>query len=216
MKDTVIFDLDGTLLDTLDDLTDSMNVILEQFSYPCHTREAICSFVGNGIHRLVELAVPEGTDQEQIEAVFVAFKEYYGAHCLEKTAPYKGIMELLTALKEGGYKVGIVSNKADAPVKTLAKYFFDGYVSTAIGERPMVRKKPAKDTVVEAMKELGSMGETCVYVGDSDVDIQTAKNAEIDCISVTWGFRTKEFLKECGGTVFAEKPMEILPIIKEM
>ncbi len=211
---TVIFDLDGTLLNTLEDLTDSMNYILEKYSCPKKTIKEICSYVGNGIRLLVERAVPNGAENPNFEAMLKEFLAYYEIHCNDKTAPYEGVVELLRTLKKKGYKLAIVSNKFDSAVKDLAKLYFKDTISVAIGESEGVRKKPAPDTVIKALEELGSEKDSSIFIGDSEVDFQTAKNTEIDCISVLWGFRTKEFLSSLGATVFAETPDEVLSIIE--
>lgn len=195
----VIFDLDGTLLDTLTDLTNSTNAVMDQFGFPNHTKEAVRQFVGNGIARLLEQAIPAGRDSESFDAAFEAFKEHYGIHCMDETKPYPGIMELLKTLKQEGVKTAIVSNKADFAVKKLNQIYFEDLIPVAIGEKEDCRKKPAPDSVWKAMKELGLSAEQTVYVGDSDVDIMTAKNAGLPCIAVSWGFRDQAFLIQNGA-----------------
>ena len=172
-------------------------------------------FVGNGIHKLIERAVPEGLEDEKVEQVFEEFKTYYTAHCEIKTRPYDGIMELLAQLKEKGIKLAIVSNKNDAAVKELARDYFADYIEkkVAIGEREGIRKKPAPDSVFEAMRILGVDKKDTVYVGDSDVDRATAKNAGLDCISVTWGFRDEALLKSLEPEYLIAEPKEILDIV---
>ncbi|MBQ7948273.1 MAG: HAD family hydrolase [Clostridia bacterium] len=211
MYETVIFDLDGTLLDTLDDLTAATNAALEKFSLPQRTREEVRSFVGNGIAKLIERAVGEEGKGLQAEAL-AEFKSYYAAHCADKTAPYDGILSLLRSLREKGVKTAVLSNKADFAVKSLAKTYFDGLLLAAVGENEAagIRKKPAPDALFSVMNELSATAEKTVYVGDSDVDIQTAKNAGVACICVTWGFRDKDFLKREGGKIFVDTPAEIL------
>ncbi len=211
--DTVIFDMDGTLLNTLEDLTDSINYTLEKYSYPTKTVAQVCSYVGNGIKLLVERAIPEGAQDPRFDEIFECFRAHYEIHCEDKTAPYFGVGDLISKLKRDGYKLAIVSNKFDAGIKALVKKFFPD-IEVAIGEREGVRKKPAPDMVKIALDQLGSREETSVYVGDSDVDFLTAKNSDLDCISVLWGFRDREFLTECGATVFAETPDEVYSIIK--
>lgn len=208
--DTVIFDLDGTLLDTLGDLTDSTNAVLEQYGMPGHTQEQIRSFVGNGIRRLLECAVPGGTSSEQLDLVYRSFRAYYDIHCMDRTKPYPGILSLLGTLKEEGYRIAIVSNKADFAVKKLNQIYFSDLISVAVGEREQIRRKPAPDSVFWAMKELWKLSEDAVlscedkartvYIGDSEVDIQTAQNAGLDCVAVSWGFRTREDLI-CHGAL---------------
>lgn len=201
--DTVIFDLDGTLLNTLEDLTDAVNAALTAGGYPVRTIEEVRRFVGNGIGKLIRRALPEGTPDTDFEKVLADFKEYYGIHCNDKTRPYPGVPKLLTRLKAEGYRLAIVSNKADFAVKELRDIYFADTVEVAIGEREGIRRKPAPDTVEQALRELGSDSGRAVYVGDSDVDIETARNAGMPCISVTWGFREEAFLRQCGGLNFA-------------
>lgn len=201
--DTVIFDLDGTLLNTLTDLTNSVNYAMEQYHFPTHSEDAVRRMVGNGIYVLFEQAIPDGRNFPEYDACVKTFQEHYEAHKKDFTRPFPGILELLKQLSQDGYKLAIVSNKFDQAVKELCKDFFTPYITTAIGESQSIARKPAPDTVFEAMKELGSTPDTCIYVGDSDVDIATAKNSGIPCISVTWGFRDQDFLIQHGGTHFA-------------
>lgn len=197
--DAVIFDLDGTLLDTLDDLTDSVNAVLMQHQMRQYSRTQIRSFVGNGIRRLMQQAVPEGEANPQFAQIYEEFKAYYGVHCMDKTRPYPGILALLERLSENGYQLAIVSNKADFAVKKLRDFYFADYIKVAIGESEDIQKKPAPDTVYQALKELSTGHERAVYVGDSEVDIQTASNAGMDSIIVTWGFRDSMFLMKHGA-----------------
>ncbi len=214
-KNTVIFDLDGTLLYTLTDLTDATNYALRSMGMPERSLEEVRQFVGNGIRKLVERAVPEGTGEDALEQTFSIFKEYYDAHCTDHTMPYEGVLELMEQLQKKGYKMAIVSNKVDKAVKELNESFFSRYISVAIGEKEGVRKKPAPDTVYEALKELGSSKDEAVYVGDSDVDLATAVNSGLPCISVLWGFRDRDFLVERGATVFAREAADVLRILEE-
>lgn len=207
--DTVIFDLDGTLLNTLTDLTNSVNYAMEQYHFPTHSEDAVRRMVGNGIYVLFEQAIPDGRNFPEYDACVKTFQEHYEAHKKDFTRPFPGILELLKQLSQDGYKLAIVSNKFDQAVKELCKDFFTPYITTAIGESQSIARKPAPDTVFEAMKELGSTPDTCIYVGDSDVDIATAKNSGIPCISVTWGFRNQEFLIQHGGTHFAHHADDI-------
>lgn len=207
--DTVIFDLDGTLLDTLADLTDAVNYALCEFKMPQRTIDEVRRFVGNGVRRLMELAVPDGFSNPVFEDVFAKFKEYYGVHCNDKTKAYDGVLTLLKELKDEGYALAIVSNKLDSAVKELSEIYFEGVVKVAIGEKTGVAKKPAPDTVYEALRELGMPKESAVYVGDSEVDVMTAKNAGLPCISVLWGFRDETFLREQGAERFAHTPAEV-------
>ena len=210
--DTVIFDLDGTLLNTLDDLAKSVNYALEKHCLPLRSMREIRSFLGNGIRFLMKKSVGEciAADEEQFNVVFRSFKEYYMAHCLDSTKPYDGIINLLQNLKEKKYKMAIVSNKLQPAVTELNKYFFYDLIPVAIGESANVRRKPYPDSVIEAIKQLGSSTKTTVYIGDSEVDIETAKKAEISCISVLWGFRDEAFMREkFPDAFFAENPHDI-------
>lgn len=202
MYRTVIFDLDGTLLDTLDDLRNAVNRALLAFGFPPRTREEIRSFVGNGVEFLMARAIPGGREAVAYPACLAYFKEEYAAHCEDCTKPYPGVIQLLTALREAGIQTAIVSNKFDLGVKKLNRQYFGDLIPVAVGEHEAdgVRRKPAPDTVFEAMHLLGADPATAVYVGDSDVDLQTAANAHIPCVSVSWGFRTVEELTAAGAT----------------
>ncbi|MBP3505256.1 MAG: HAD family hydrolase [Lachnospiraceae bacterium] len=206
----VIFDMDGTILDTLDDLADSLNYALTQSGMPTRTRTEVCSFVGNGIRKLIERGVPSGSTEEQIRGVHAVFTEYYKVHCVDKTQPYSGILELIQTLRAAGVKTAVVSNKADYGVQELCKQYFDGMFDAAVGERPTVRKKPAPDSVNEVLRQLGVDRTHALYVGDSDVDIETAKQADMDCVSVLWGFRDREFLLAHGAKDMISQPQELL------
>ena len=208
--DTYIFDLDGTLLSTLNDLATSTNYALRWAGMPEHTIEEIRMFVGNGVKLLMERAIPNGINNPKFEETYAKFREHYLEHNLDTTSPYDGIPELLRELKRRGKKLAIVSNKFYAATQDLAKHFFPDTIKVAIGERETIRKKPAPDTVLEALRQLGASKEGAVYIGDSDVDIMTAKNCGLPCISVLWGFRDKDFLIQHGGTIFVNKPSEIL------
>lgn len=207
---TVVFDLDGTLLNTLEDLADAVNHTLAAHDYPLRTLEEVRQFVGNGVARLMELALPQGRQNPHFDAYLQEFKEYYAVHMLDKTAPYDGILPMLATLKRQGIKLAIVSNKFDPAVKGLNQRFFGAWISTAIGESANIAKKPAPDTVFQALRELGSVQSESLYVGDSDVDIATARNAGMDCISVSWGFRSRAFLLEHGAACIASTPEEFL------
>ena len=212
MKDfeTYIFDLDGTLLSTLDDLAASTNYALRWAGMPERTVEEVRMFVGNGVKLLMEHAIPNGINNPKFEETYAKFREHYMEHNLDTTCPYEGIPELLRELKRRGKKLAIVSNKFYAATQELAKHFFPDTIEVAIGERDSIRKKPAPDTVLEALKQLGASKDNAVYIGDSDVDIMTAKNCDLPCISVLWGFRDKDYLIKHGGTIFVDKPSEIL------
>lgn len=211
--ETVIFDLDGTLLDTLEDLTDAVNHALSEFDMPKRDISEIRNFVGNGIRRLMLKAVPNGEDNSDFEAVFAEFRRYYNIHCNDKTKPYDGVLELISALQEKNIKLAIVSNKVDSAVQTLNRRYFP-QIAVAVGDREGVQRKPAPDSVFMAMSLCGAERSTTIYVGDSEVDIETAKNAGIKCISALWGFRDKEQLLENGAQFFAEKPLELLGLIE--
>ena len=207
-----IFDLDGTLLDTLDDLTASTNYALSEFGMPVYSRNQIRMFVGNGVRKLIERAVPGGATNPQFEEVLSVFQKHYLQHSMDHTAPYEGIIDLLTKLRAEGKRVAVVSNKFCAATEELCDSFFNGFVEVAIGENEAagIKKKPSPDTVVEAMRRLNATPRNTVYIGDSDVDIQTAKNSGIPCISVLWGFRDKDFLLAHGAETFVANPMEII------
>ncbi len=211
---TVIFDMDGTLLNTLDDLKASVNYALEKFDMPQRSMDEIRNFVGNGVLRLMELAVPNGMQNSQFEQAFEVFKEHYSQHCNDTTRPYDGVLELIKDLSEKGYKMAIVSNKYYDAVVELNNLYFGDYIDVAIGEKEGIRKKPAPDTVQVALSMLDSTQEESVYIGDSEVDIQTAKNSGLDCISVLWGFRDIDFLKEQGATVTADTPQKVSQLLK--
>lgn len=207
--DAIIFDMDGTLLNTLDDLAAAVNYAMRKMKMPERSIEEVRAFVGNGVRRLMERSVPNGTANPAFEEAFQAFREYYGGHCNDKTGAYEGVAELLRELQREGYAMAIVSNKLDSAVKELSDIYFEGIIKTAIGETEWTAKKPAPDMVYQALKELGIPVERAVYVGDSDVDIMTAKNAGLPCISVLWGFRDKEFLLAHGAVRFAGTPDEL-------
>ena len=213
--DTVIFDLDGTLLNTLEDLADGVNHVMEENGYPKRTLEEVRHFVGNGIRRLMEQAVPETVSGDEFERVFEEFKSYYTEHCQIKTRAYDGIMQLLDTLKKQGYAMAIVSNKNHAAVCELNEIYFKEYIKVAIGQKDGIRKKPAPDTVIQALKELGKEKETAIYVGDSEVDFATAENTGMDCVLVTWGFRTTDELSVFKPRAFIEKPEELLTILQK-
>ncbi len=211
---TVIFDMDGTVLNTLDDLTDAVNYVFSKFDLPARDKEDYRKFFGNGIGYAMKCAAPAGTDDALFDKMVPIFRDYYNEHCLDKTAPYEGILDLMKALYDKSYKMAIVSNKIDSAVKELNERFFSKYVSVAIGEKPRIRRKPAADTVIAALSELGSSRGEAIYVGDSEVDLQTARNSGLPCIAVLWGFRDKELLIENGATTFAATPSEVIDILE--
>lgn len=209
--ETAVFDLDGTLLDTLGDLTDSVNAALREFSLPEREIGEIRRFVGNGIKNLICRAVPENSDEELTGRVFKFFSEYYGSHCRIKTAPYDGIIHMLENLRRRGIKIAVVSNKADAAVKMLCRDFFGDLTNAAVGENEAagIRKKPAPDEVYEAFKIMKSDMKNAVYIGDSEVDVKTAAACGLPCISVCWGFRSEQELKNAGAKIFCKTPSEL-------
>ena len=215
--DTYIFDLDGTLLDTLGDLAASVNHALRTHGLPEHSIDDVRRFVGNGVRKLMERAVPDGAANPLFDDTFATFRQYYMAHSLDTTRPYEGIPETLEALKARGCHLAVVSNKMMAATQELCRHFFPDTIEVAIGEDEAagIRRKPAPDTVFAALKALGVGKENAVYVGDSDVDIQTARNAGIPCISVLWGFRDRDFLISHGAQTFITHPAELLTIEKK-
>lgn len=205
-KDTVIFDLDGTLLNTIDDLADSVNFALTELDYPTRTREEIRSFVGNGVAVLVELAIPDGKNNPDFEKCLAIFKEHYANNMENKTAPYDGIMDMLAAVKSNGFKTAIVSNKFDLAVKGISNKFFGELIDYALGESDKIKRKPAPDSIYKALEELHSDTSKAIYIGDSEVDCITARNASIDLAAVSWGFRSVNTLKENGASVIFDTP----------
>lgn len=209
---TYVFDLDGTLLDTLGDLAASTNYALRTHGMPEHSLDDVRRFVGNGVRVLMERAVPQGAENPQFEAAFQTFRTHYMQHSLDTTKPYDGILETLEALKTEGCRLAVVSNKMMAATQELCRHFFRDTIEVAIGEHEAqgIRKKPAPDTVNEAFRQLGVGKERAVYVGDSDVDILTARNSGLPCISVLWGFRDRDFLIQHGAETFISAPSELL------
>ena len=209
---TYVFDLDGTLLDTLGDLAASTNYALRTHGMPEHSLDDVRRFVGNGVRVLMERAVPQGAENPQFEAAFQTFRTHYMQHSLDTTKPYDGILETLETLKAEGCRLAVVSNKMMAATQELCRHFFRDMIEVAIGEHEAqgIRKKPAPDTVNEAFRQLGVGKERAVYVGDSDVDILTARNSGLPCISVLWGFRDRDFLIQHGAETFISAPSELL------
>lgn len=205
----IIWDLDGTLMDTLQDLYLATNHALRTYGMPERTLDEVRRFVGNGVRRLIQLAVPQGEENPLFEDVFKEFKAYYVVHCQDNTDLYDGIADTLKALKQQGKKMAVVSNKLQKGVDELYRDYLSTTIDVAIGERPGMQRKPAPDMVDLALQELGVTKDEAVYIGDSDVDIMTARNAGLPCISVLWGFRDKDFLIQHGATTFAEKPGRI-------
>lgn len=210
-KKIIIFDLDGTLLNTLEDLTDSTNSALEQLNYNKRTIEEVRGFVGNGVRKLIERALPNGSENPDFEKCLETFKKNYSENMYNKTAPYNGIIEMLNKIKAKGYKIAVVSNKFDTAVKELCKRYFPDLIDYAAGENEAcgIKKKPAPDTVLKTLAELGLNTNDAIYSGDSEVDIMTAKNSNMPCISVSWGFKDNEFLIKNGAEIIINKPDEI-------
>ena len=222
---TIIWDLDGTLMDTLLDLMCSVNYALEKHGMPVRTYQEIRSFVGNGVKRLLELSVPDGLNNPSFEEVFADFKSHYIVHCQDQTGLYEGIAETLKELKARGIRMAVVSNKLqsgvtelfESQVRTVGKeetICLKDYIEVAIGERPEMARKPAADMVNKAFEEMGIGKQDAVYIGDSEVDLATARNSGLPCISVLWGFRDKDFLKQQGAEVFVENPFRIIDYTK--
>ena len=209
---TVIFDLDGTILDTAEDLNASLNYALRKCGLPERSVADTKRFLGNGIRRLVELGAGEGVPPETLDAMLADFKARYRDHCLDKTRPYEGIIPLVESLRAAGVRTAVVSNKADFAVQELMDRFFPGLFDFAVGEREGIRRKPCPDAVNEALVRLGAVRESAVYIGDSEVDIATAKNAGLPCVSVAWGFRTEEALQKNG----AERIVRTVPELKAL
>ena len=212
MRKFYIFDLDGTLLNTLDDLWASVNHSLAQNYLPPRSKEEVRSFLGNGAKELLRKSVPSDCDTQTFEQVFACFRQHYVAHAMDTTSPYEGVIELLAQLKNKGIRTAIVSNKPDAVVQELYHHFFEDVVDIAIGECPEVRRKPSPDMLLKALEQLGCSQEDALYVGDSEVDIATASNSGLPCISVSWGFRDRDFLLTHGATVIIDHPSELLNI----
>ena len=210
----IIFDLDGTLLNTLDDLAASTNHALQACGFPARSSEEVRQFVGNGVGKLRERAVPAGTTAEEVECCLTLFRRHYAGHCLDRTVPYPGIQSMLVAFKQRNIDMAIVSNKLQSAVSELNQRFFAPDITVAVGETEQLRRKPEPDMLLQAMRLMGATETDTVFVGDSDVDILTAKAAHLPCISVTWGFRDKEFLIQHGATTIAETPAQLLEIVK--
>ena len=208
-----IFDLDGTILDTLGDLADSTNYALHKNNLPGRSTEEVRCFVGDGIHKLIERAVPESSDGVLTEKVFRDFNNNYKLHCFDSTKPYEGMTECLRKLKDSGMKIAVVSNKADYAVQELCGRFIGGLADVVVGEKENVRRKPYPDSVEHVLAKLEICKNDAVYIGDSDVDIKTALNAGIDEIAVEWGFRDTEFLKVRGADITVESPRELCRLL---
>lgn len=210
----VIFDLDGTLLDTLDDLADGVNYALAACGLPPRTREEIRCFVGNGIRKLIERAVPTGTPAEAVEQVYTTFRAYYSLHAADQTRPYDGIAELLQRLQAHGLQLAVVSNKAQDAVEALCRRFFGERFAVVLGDIPTRKRKPSPDAVAEVLACTGVKADAALYVGDSEVDIETASNASVACLSVDWGFRSRETLQEAGAAQIVSYPAQIAELLR--
>ena len=206
----IVFDLDGTLTDTLADLKNSVNHALSEFGFPARSLEEIRSFVGNGVRRLIYLSVPENTLDEVSEKCLDVFKAYYKDHSCVETKPYDGIIEMLSELKSRGIKTAVVTNKMHEAAVDIVKLFFDGLIDVTIGQIDGVAQKPQPDSVFLALQKLGVSKDNAAYVGDSEVDCMTAQNAGIPCIGVTWGFRDREILENNGAQFIVDMPKQIL------
>ena len=205
----VLFDMDGTVLDTLDDLADSVNRSLREFGLPEVSRFQVGQSLGNGAKYLIRHCLPEGSDEALCERVLSFYKPWYDAHCRIKTKPYDGILQLMETLRADGVSQAIISNKPDSAVQELAEAFFPGLMDVVIGESPAVKRKPSPDTVLAAARQMGLMASDCVYIGDTEVDLETARNAGMDCIPVSWGFRTEEQLRAAGAEEIIRSPEEL-------
>ena len=216
MYDTLIFDLDGTLLYTLEDLHDAANHVLGKNGYPLNTLDDTRHFVGNGLKMLMKRSLRRDVTPEVLERLFQELRDYYTKHCQMKTRPYDGIMEALEYFQKLGYKMAIVSNKNDAAVKELNAYYFEKYISVAIGEREGIQRKPAPDTVFAALKQLRSSKDNALYIGDSEVDYETARNAGMDCMLVSWGFRDRSILEQLKPEFLMDKPEEMTGVLSKV
>lgn len=208
--DTYIFDLDGTLLNSLPDLVISTNYALAEMGFSQRTTEEVRTFIGNGVRLLIERAVPNGTDKKLVDKCFDIFKQYYLEHGMDNTKPYDGVISMLGELKNRGKRTAVVSNKFYDATQELCEHYFGSLLDVAIGENNELRKKPAPDIVFEALRQMETVKEEAVYIGDSDVDIQTARNCGLPCISVLWGYRDKKFLLANGASEFISSPSELI------
>lgn len=206
---SAVFDLDGTLLNTIDDLRDSVNYMLRLNSFPERTTAQVLTFVGNGIAKLVELSLPDGYDKNEFDRYLNEFREHYSRNSKNKTCPYEGVNDILTYLKGRGVKTAVVSNKVDDQTKILCKEYFHGNVDFAVGQRQGIEKKPAPDGVLDAIGNLGCKITDAVYIGDSEVDFATAQNSGLDFIGVSWGYRGRRFLEKLGAAVIVDTPEEL-------
>ena len=213
MYKCVIFDLDGTLLDTLDDLWGSVNFALNEFGFPLRTKQEVCSFIGNGVVKLMERSTPDGTDEKTNAACLDCFRNHYLSHMRDNTAAFQGVIELLKKLKAENVKTAVVSNKLHSAVVGLCDEYFHGLIDVAIGVSEESERKPGPVNVYKAMEKLGVGQNEAVYVGDSNIDVQTAKNAHLPCIGVTWGFRDRECLVNEGADFICDTAQEVYEIV---
>lgn len=215
MKNTIVWDMDGTILNTLEDLKDSVNFAVVSYGFKPYNQQEIRAMLGNGIKVLMELAVPNGYNNPKFDECFETFKQHYQLHMNDKTRPYDGIPEVMRKLKEKGYRQAVVSNKIDSAVQKLVETYYP-FIDIAIGERDGLQRKPQPDMVWAALDELNVKKEMAVYIGDSEVDLATAKNAGLDCISVAWGFRDIKMLRSIGAQVIVEKPRDLIAVLEKM
>jgi phosphoglycolate phosphatase len=212
--DTVVFDMDGTVMNTLEDLLDSINYTLDFYNYPNVKLSEIGGYMGNGLEKMFEKCFPNNYVNPLFQEAFIKFKAYYMEHCQIKTKPYKGILELMETLQKKNYKMAIVSNKAHEAVLELNNLFFSNYVTIAIGEKDGIRKKPFPDGVLKALELLNSKKETSVYVGDTEVDRKTAQNSNLDCVLVSWGFRDRAYQETLQANCIIDNPLQLLDFLK--
>lgn len=209
-KELYIFDMDGTILNTIDDIAGAINYVLDIHGYPRRTVDEVKSFVGNGLKRALELSLPDGVAGDVLNQLFTELVAYYNEHSNIMTRPYEGIVEVIHKLREQGKIVAVVSNKRVEAVRDLCDIYFAGCFDMALGDQDGIARKPAPDMTNMVIEHYGILKDKCVYIGDSDVDLMTARNTEIDCIAVTWGFRTREFLVEHGAEIIIDSPWELL------
>lgn len=213
MKKLFIFDLDGTILDTINDLYVAVNYSLEKSGLPVRNIDEVTAFTGNGIRKLIDLSVPYGTPERVTDTVFADFKTYYAEHCNDSTRPYDGIKKVLSELKKKGCLLAVVSNKIDSAVQNLVNLHFPDIFDSVTGQKDGIRKKPYPDSVNFVLSALNVPRSEAVYIGDSEVDIATAKNAALPCVSVCWGFRSEPYLKSVGATILIHFPEELLTVV---
>lgn len=211
--DVILFDLDGTLLYTLEDMRDSVNHVMELFGYPVHTTEEVRSYIGNGIRKLIERALPAGTDSEICDRALAEYRRHYNDNCMVKTRPYEGVPELLQELKARGHRIAVVTNKNAEAAEKICRHYFPDTVELTLGQVDSIPKKPDPAMVRSAMEQMGVSGKSAVYIGDSETDIETAANSQMDCIICLWGFRDEEYLKEQGAEVTVRNASEIAALV---